>query len=131
MTDITKLAKEMYDLKAEKDQLEERLGVLNSRYDNLSKTILPQIMDDMEQDKVSIKGVGTVYLQAEVQASIPSVESEAAIAWLKKNGHGDIVKETVHPGTLKAWTKEQISTGGKLAPQIKVHQFMKAILRRK
>lgn len=129
MPNITEAVKSMYDLKAEKDQLEDRLKIINAQYDELSKQIVPKIMEDNEQDKVTIKDIGTVYLQAEIQVSIKSGD-DVSIAWFKKNGHGDIVKETVHPGTLKSWTKEQLENGGKLPPDLKVHQFMKAVLRR-
>ena len=84
-------------------------------------------MEDMEQDKISIKDIGTIYLTADVHVSADG----DVIQWFKNNGHKDLVKETIHPGTLKAWTKEQLETGGKLPAELKVHQFMKAILRRK
>jgi hypothetical protein len=126
---ITDAAKKLNDLKAEKEQLEDRLKVINAQYKELSEGVIPKLMEDNEQDKVSFPGIGTIYLQADVHVSM-NEGGNTCIAWFKKNGHKDIVKETVHPGTLKSWTKEQLENGGKLPPELKVHQFMKAILRR-
>lgn len=129
MPTITEVGKEMYDVKAEKEQLEDRLKIINARYKELSEVIAPQLMEDSEQDKVSITGIGTIYLQGDCHVSMSGGE-DSIIPWFKKNGHKDIVKETVHPGTLKSWAKEQLENGGKLPPALKVHQFLKAVLRR-
>lgn len=130
MLTITELGREFYDLKAEKDQLEDRLKLINARLDELGKNIIPSYMEQHEQEKVALKDIGTIYLQADSYVSIPSGDA-TVIPWMKKHGHGDIVKETIHPATLKSWANEQLEHGGKLPPALKIHQFMKAILRRK
>lgn len=127
---ITALVKEMYELKSEKEQIEDRLKAINARYDEISKHKLPQIMEDTEQEKIKVTGIGTVYLQPDMQVSIYAKDQKATIQWFKDNGHESIVKETVHPGTLKSWSKEQIENGGSIPDTLHVHQFQKAILRR-
>jgi hypothetical protein len=130
-TKLTELGKKLYDAKAEKDQLEERLKVVNAIKSELEKVLLPKAMEDAEQDKFSIAGMGTFYLQADVQVYIKNEQEDAAFKWFRKEGHGDIIKETIHPGTLKSWTKEQLENGGKLPPGMNAHQFMRAVMRRK
>lgn len=128
---LTKLIKRLNDLKAELEQLSDLQKKLTAEKEDLEKNQIPKIMEDSEQDKVSITGVGTVYLQGDVQVYVKIEDQSKTYDWLKKNGHGDIVKETVHPGTLKSWSKEQLENGGELPPGLNVHQYLRAVLRRK
>jgi len=127
---ITELAKELYDVRAEKDQLEDRLKLLNSRKDELEKKIIPQLMEDSEQTKVTVVGVGTIYLKPEINCYVKKDVEQQFFEWLRANNQGDIIKETVHHGTLKSWAKEQLGNGAPLPPQMEAHQFMQAVLRR-
>lgn len=126
MNKLTELVKELNDVRSEKDMLEKRLTEVNKRKIELETKEIPQIMEDAEQSKVKIDGVGTIYLKADLYCH-PEGD---IIEWLKENGHGSIVKETVHHGTLRSWANEQLDTGGTLPPNLKVQQFMKATLRR-
>lgn len=127
---ITMLGKELYDIRAEKEQLEDRLKSLNSRKDELERKLLPSAMEDAELTKVSIDGVGTIYLKPELNCYVKKdVESEF-FEWLRSNNHGDLIKETVHHSTLKSWAKEQLENGAPLPPQMAAHPFMQAVLRR-
>jgi len=128
---LTELGKELYDLKAEKEQLEDRLKVVNAQKDELEKNLIPKAMEDAEQEKFTVTGLGTVYLQPDLQVYIKVDDQPSAFAWFKKNGQGDIIKETIHPGTLKSWAREQLENGGKMPPQLNTHQFMRAVMRRK
>jgi len=130
MNQITKLAKELYDIVAEKEQLEDRLKTLNSRKDELTRKVIPQLMEDMEQDKVSVVGIGTIYLRPEINCYVKKDLEPEFFEWLRANMHGDLIKETVHHGTLKSWAKEQLENGAPLPPQMEAHSFMQAVLRR-
>jgi predicted nuclease with TOPRIM domain len=127
---ITILAKELYDVRAEKEQLEDRLKQLNGRKEELEKQIIPQLMEDMEQSKVTVVGIGTIYLKPELNCYVKKEVEQEFFDWLRANNQGDIIKETVHHGTLKSWAKEQLENGAPLPPQMESHQFMQAVLRR-
>lgn len=129
-TDVTALAKRWYDLKAEKEQIEDRVKIINAEIEEIAKKTLPKIMEDTEQEKITVTGVGTIYLKPEINCYVKKDVEEVFFTWLRENKHGDIIKETVHHGTLKSWTKEQMENGGELPPQLSVHQFMQAVLRR-
>jgi hypothetical protein len=42
----------------------------------------------------------------------------AVCEWMKDNGLGDMVKESIHPQTLRAWVKEQIEEVGALPEEL-------------
>jgi hypothetical protein len=128
---ITEIGKELYDVKAEKEQLEDRLKVLNDRKSQIETKILPQLMEDAEISKATLPGVGTIYLKPEVQCYVKRESEAQFFEWLRSNNHGDLIKETVHHGTLKSWAKEQLENGAELPPQVSANQFMQAVLRRK
>jgi hypothetical protein len=50
----------------------------------------------------------TFYLLPKLYASPVAERKQELFAWLKANGYGDLVQETVHYNTLKAWVKEQM-----------------------
>ena len=127
---VTELAKRWYDLKAEKEQIEDRVKIINAEIEEISKKTLPKIMEDTEQEKITVTGVGTIYLRPELNCYVKKDIEEQFFNWLREHNHGDIIKETVHHGTLKSWAKEQIENGGELPEQLSVHQFMQAVLRR-
>ena len=131
MTSIADYAKELYDLRAEKDQLEDRLKELNHRKNELERDLIPSMMDDLEQDKVTITGIGTIYLRPDLFANYVKDDEEEVFKWLRENGHGDIIKPTIHYSTLRAWAKEQLENNGAVPTQLRVTPFMQATLRRK
>lgn len=108
---ITKMAHELKALRDRKEQLEAELKEVNKKKDRLENNDLPREMEDQEITKVSIENLGTLYLQSSVYAYINVEDREKANDWFKANGYGDIVKESVHHGTLKGWVREQLETG--------------------
>lgn len=127
---ITLLGKELYDIRAEKEQLEDRLKTLNARKDELERKLLPSAMEDAEISKISLDGVGTIYLKPELNCYVKKDVEQEFFEWLRGNNHGDLIKETVHHSTLKSWAKEQLENGAPLPPQMAAHPFMQAVLRR-
>ena len=56
-------------------------------------------------------------------------------SWMKDNGLGDMVKESIHPKTLQAWVKEQIEEAGalpeELEPLVNVYEKSGISIRKK
>jgi hypothetical protein len=59
----------------------------------------------------------------------------AVCEWMKDNGLGDMVKESVHPQTLQAWVKEQLEEAGalpeELEPLVNVYEKSGISIRKK
>ena len=129
---LTEMAKSLRALKDEKEQLEAKLKEVNGGIRKLAEGDIPEYMEDNEIDKVSIEGVGTIYLSTKVYAHVKAENREPFFEWLREHGNGDLIKETVHPSTLNAFAKEQLSEGHALPDQlIDAKLYQTANLRRK
>ena len=85
---LIELGKELFDLKAEKEELEEKLKEINKRKEVLEVHEIPNLMQDTEITKFTIDGYGTIYKKNDVRAYIRVDNQEEAFDWLNENGHG-------------------------------------------
>jgi hypothetical protein len=108
---LVQYAHDLRALKTQKEELEGQLKTVNAQLTELTTKTIPEALQDQEVPRLTVDGVGTLYLQTEVYAFVPAEQRDAFYDWLRMNGHGDLIKDTVHPGTLKAWAKEQLSEG--------------------
>jgi len=108
---IIEKAKRLFELRSEKQSLEERLKEINIEKGNLETQILPTLMAEHEIEKMTIEGIGTLFTQSAVYAYIYAVDRDMAHEWFKSHGHEDLVKESVHHSTLKSWVKDQLEEG--------------------
>lgn len=130
MTDLSDLAKELYDLKEQKEDLEQQLKETNKQIKNLAEHQIPEMMENMDIDKFSVPGVGTVYTQAEVYANVKKDDRDRFYEWCRNAGHGEVVVDYVHPQTLKAFIKERLENGETFPEFINVSVLEIARLRR-
>ena len=130
MTAIINLATALRSLKDEKEELEEKLKAVNLAIKDIAVYKLPKAMEDAEVEKMTISGVGTVYIKHVIYASLPEEHRDRAYEWLAENGHGALIKETVNANTLKAWAKEQLENNTPLPEFIKASFVNEATIRR-
>ena len=127
---LIELGKELFDLKAEKEELEEKLKEINKRKEVLEVHEIPNLMQDTEITKFTIDGYGTIYKKNDVRAYIRVDNQEEAFDWLNENGHGDIIKETVHWATLRKWANEMLEENKEIPGFIEVTPITVAMTRR-
>ena len=109
------------------DILKPVIDALNEEYDDIRKGLLPDQMQEEDIKTITIDGVGRVQLAGDVYASIPAEQQEAAFTWLRENGYGDLIRETVFSATLKAWAKEGLEQERKMPEDIfKVTPYTRA-----
>lgn len=101
----------LFELRALKQELEDKLKIVNKQKTLLEEHTLPTLMADAEIEKVTIEGHGTLSTQSKVRAYILVDDIFEAHQWFKDNGHGSLIKESVHHATLKAWCKERMEDG--------------------
>ena len=78
-------------------------------FDLLRRHKVPEALEAAGMEKATIKGVGTVYLASDIRTKIK--DNEVLIDALEAAGMGDLVRQTVHPSTLKATIKEMLLDG--------------------
>lgn len=126
---ITDVATIMRDLKSALDNLSAEKSAIQKEYDYLRLNTVPTLMDEDGVSTLTIIGVGRVGLTADLYASIPAEKRPKAWQWLRDNGHGDLITETVNGSTFKAFCKGEIKKG-KVLPEdlFKITPFTRAAI---
>jgi hypothetical protein len=130
MRTLSELATELRDLKALLADQEAVAKETKKRIDALCKTAIPELMDSMDIENAKIEGVGTIYLRHDLYANVKADDRDKFYDWLRDNGFDELIKETVHPGTLKAWAKEQLDQAKPLPEAVQAAFVTQASLRK-
>jgi hypothetical protein len=124
----------VYDLAAAKQrkaELAEQTKELNKLIQKLSEKDIPEYMDENEIEKLSVEGVGTVFIQNKVYANVKVADKPKFFAWLRENDNQDLIKEDVNAKTLGVFAKEQLEAGTELPEFISARIYPTAQLRKK
>ena len=95
-------------------------------YDTYRLSILPEMVADEGMSSANVPGLGSVYLVSDAYVSVPVGDAPEFHRWLRDNGSSGIIKETVHPGTLKAFIKGMMKEGKEVPEMVKVTPFTRA-----
>lgn len=109
------LADDLKILKDRKADLKDELSSLEAEITE-TEQLLIQRMSEEETSSFARAGF-KYYMSTRVFAS-PS-DKDNLFSWLKENGYGDLVQETVNSNTLSSWVKEFINENGELPNDLK------------
>lgn len=104
--DIFSLADRLKDLKQHKKELESEIKALNAEIEE-TEAQLVELMVAEEMQNFTRNGQ-MFYLNTKVYASAVAERKAELYEWLKENGYGDLVYETVNANSLAAFVREQI-----------------------
>ena len=107
---IFSLADQLTALNNRKKELEQGLKRVNADIEAVNENLVAEMVENEIQNFK--RNNITYYLQTQYYASIIGEESAQNQFFenLREEGYGDIIKETVHPQTLRAFVKEQINS---------------------
>lgn len=95
---------------------------LHDMADYMSRVTIPDVVAAVkertgEKPPFNIEGVGRVSVAYRFSASI--IDKEKGLEWLRGNGHGGLIQETVNSSTLSAFAKDMLENQGiELPPDI-------------
>ena len=87
LAQITRTARELRDAEEDVKSAEEMLKRAQDRVRNLSENILPQLMDEAQQKRLTTIDGWDIERTETVRAGISQENMPAAVAWLNANGH--------------------------------------------
>lgn len=79
----------------------------SSYFERFKKELMPEALDDSDQTNLSLRGGHQIVVTHKLYASIKAGMKEPAYEWLRANGLGDLIQETVNASTLSAAAKEE------------------------
>ncbi len=131
---LDRLVSEMLDHKSNLEELETLVKDVRTKYDEIRQRRLPDLMQELGMVRPDGKGGFThssgakIHLRLEVYAHYRKENEVDVFDWLKENGHGGLIRETLNAQTLKKWVKDRVQDGEPLPPQITVTPMTVAIL---
>lgn len=96
------------------DQIKEAREALKEIEEHMSREDVPDVMRANKVKTITVEGVGRVTISHRWSASM--LDKERGIKWLKANGQGGIVQETVNAQTLAAHAKALMEGPGTELP---------------
>jgi hypothetical protein len=112
--DHVKLVKHYNQLRLATARIKEAREALNEMEEKLSREQIPEIFREQEIKTTTIEGVGRVTVAYRFGCSM--LDKEAGLEWLRGNGHGGIIIETVNSSTLSAFAKSMLEESGAELP---------------
>jgi predicted nuclease with TOPRIM domain len=110
--DIFSLADRLQDLKQQKSQLEDEIKAVNAEIAETESKVAGLMLEE-EMQNFTRNGL-IFYLSTKIYASAVADRKEELFAWLKENGYGDLVYETVNTNRLAAFVREQLEEADEL-----------------
>lgn len=104
------------DVRAAVETIKTARKALEEIEENLSKNQIPDLMRSRDVKSVKIEGIGTVGITNRISCSLP--DKDKGFEWLRGNGHGTLITETVNSSSLSAFAKEMIEAGQELPEEI-------------
>ncbi len=92
---IADLANRQLDLEKEIEELETKLKEKNEQLTQVQERDLPEAMMECGISEFKLVDGSKVTVKPYYQASPPKDKYEEAMAWLRNNGHGDLIKNDV------------------------------------
>jgi hypothetical protein len=98
------------------DDLKKQLTRIYHVMNALDKGVLPKLFEHHGVDMVRIPELGRSFsIRQMTTASM--LDKEQAMSWLRDNGHGDLIQETVNAGTLASFIRNMILEEGIEPPE--------------
>ena len=94
-SNITNSCKKLLETQKKIAATEEELKKLKDVETTLSEQTIPNLMQQAGVELIKLEGGISVEVKPFYSARIPSSKSEEAFAWLRDNGHGDLIKNQV------------------------------------
>lgn len=134
--DLEGIVSEMIAARDTVDQFKAALKEAQAAYDDIRKRKLPEKMQALGlvgpdgRGRFTHSSGASVHLRVEIWAYIKKEAQDETYAWLKDNGHGGIVQETVNPQTLRAFVRERLEDGEPLPPGVTTSMETIAVVKR-
>ena len=108
---LAQLGRAMEAVRADLDEVTECKTALEKEYDFIRTVKIPPAMEASGFTSFRLESGKGIRVQDEVYVTVPVTKFDQFKFWLIEQGEGGIIKETVHPSTLKAFITGRIKNG--------------------
>jgi hypothetical protein len=116
--DVVEATRAFVHLRRVKDEIDELNKRFNKVYEEWKTKKIPQKFDEAGVPTVNLEEGYRVTISQLVRASVKPDQKLAAYDWLRNNGLGDIVTETINSSTLSAVAKSMAEENRELSADL-------------
>ena len=114
-TDLPSVLRTFKEIRDANERLEVSRKKFNTFLDFFSRNIIPDMMQEQGVKTISLDDIGYRFtVSVKMNASL--ADKAAGMDWLRDEGHGDLIQETVNASSLSAFAKSYIEETGKDLP---------------
>ena len=92
LDEVSQLCQELSSLENDIQSYEETVKELKKKAEKLSMEVIPEKMNELGLKSVELNDGSKLKIAEFVQARISDDNKDKAFAWLRENGHGDLIK---------------------------------------
>lgn len=89
------------------DELDKQRKLLNAKLEHMSRTVIPELLDAKKVKNITLDDI-RIRFSKNTRLTASITYKPAAYKWLRDNGHGDLVTETVNASSLSSFAKDYI-----------------------
>lgn len=115
MSAVMTCSRHLKRLRERKQELEDELKEINAQIANYNNKLAEEMVN-LELQRFSLEGT-LYYLATDIYVSDIAPSREELHEVVRQQGFGDLIKQTIHPSTLKGFVKEQIKENGGEVPE--------------
>lgn len=112
------LGRAMEAMRAKLDEATAIKTDLEKEYDFIRTVKIPPAMEQAGLSSFRLESGKGIRVQDELFVSVPAERFPAFKIWLIEQGEGGIIKETVHPSTLKSFINGRIKDGAEYPAEV-------------
>lgn len=105
------LAKNFFYVKEEYDRMEKARKRIYAVKDTLDKFLLPNVLEANGTDMIRVPEIARSF-SIRMMSSASMLDKERGFEWLREQGHGDLIQETVNAGTLSSFFRNLLLEEG-------------------
>lgn len=105
---LVELGQAMDEVGKALEEAKDRKTELEKEYDFIRTVKIPPVLAESGMKNFRLNNGRGIRVQDEMFVSLRGDNFESMKHWLQERGDASIIKETIHPSTLKAYIKEKI-----------------------
>jgi hypothetical protein len=102
----------IFELRRKKSALQDQLTTINKEHDILEAELVDMLLEEGKERTSSYEKIGAfTVMKPRAYATIPEEKREEAFKYLRSKKRGDLIIQTVMPGSISTYVRELLTEG--------------------
>lgn len=102
----------IFELRRKKSSLQDELTAANKEHDTLEAELVDMLVEEGKERTSTYETIGGfTVMKPRPYATVPEEKREEAFKYLRSKKRGDLIVQTIMPGSISTYVKELLSEG--------------------